>query len=120
MSDDVVATERSRARQLLDLGQLATGWREEAAVPGAASLGALDGFRLVSVDEDVRLSIYIYGEWGQGADTGAALEDMVNGDMYYAGSTINGRLLCFAVTNAESERGRQLVDQLLGALAGWE
>jgi hypothetical protein len=117
---DLVTAERSRARDLLSLGNLGIRWREEPVVPEPASLGALDGFRLVSDDGEVRLNIYVYAEWGQGAATGTALEEMVDGDVYYARNTINGRLLGFAVTNGNSERGRQLVDQVLGALAGWE
>jgi hypothetical protein len=118
--DHVVSTERSRAHQLLSVGELGVEWREERVVPDPASLGALDGFRLVSDDAEVRLNIYVYAEWGQGAAAGAALEEMVDGDVYYAGSTINGRLLCFAVTSTGSERGRRLVDDALGAFAGWE
>jgi hypothetical protein len=39
-------------------------WSEERVVPDPASLGALDGFRLVSGDAEVRLNIYVYAECG--------------------------------------------------------
>ena len=120
MAADVVAAERARAFDLLALGEFDTEWREEAAVPDAQSLGALDGFRLVSAGDQVRLSVYVYSRWGEGLDTGITLEEMVDGDVYYARSTTNGRLLCFALCNADSSSGRQLVDEVLGAMAGWE
>jgi hypothetical protein len=119
-NNDPTAAERSRAHNLLSLGDLGVEWSEEPVVPDAASLGALDGFRLVSDDGEVRLNIYVYAEWGQGYETGRTLQEMVDGDVYYATSTINGRLLCFAVANASSARGRELVDAALGAFAGWE
>jgi hypothetical protein len=118
--DDLVAAERSRAFDLLELAGLGSGWTEEPVVPDPSSLGARDGFRLVASDRDVRLNVYVYDEWGAGAVAGGALQEMVDGGVYYARSTVNGRLLCFAVTDIESAPGRELVDLALGALAGWE
>jgi hypothetical protein len=116
MSDD--AAERSRAHELLAHADLGEGWQEEAAIPEPASVGALDGFRLISADRTVRINVYVYRESGQGTATGEALTEMVDGDVYHAGSAVNGRLLCFAVASADSANGRRLVDEALAAMSG--
>jgi hypothetical protein len=120
MSADDVAAERARAHELLRLGDLDMTWTEEPAVPAPEDIGALDGFRVVSADGAVRISIYVYGSWGEGGAAGQALTEMVDGDEYHAQSTVNGRLMCFGVTAAGSASGCHLLDQALGALAGWE
>jgi hypothetical protein len=120
VNEEEVAAEKVRAHELLRLGDLGTSWTEETVVPAPDDIGAVDGFRLVSADGTVRLNLYVYERWGEGAEPGQALTEMVAGDEYHAGSTVNGRLMCFAVTAVDSPSGRHLLDQALGALAGWE
>ena len=72
-----------RAMRLLDHVRGEAVWREEPPVPDAASLGALDGFRLISSDEQVRINVYIYAELDEGTTTATALQEMTDGDVYH-------------------------------------
>jgi hypothetical protein len=118
--DDLVAGERARARELLTLAGIDADWVEEAAVPDAASLGALDAFRWRSRAPDVQLNVYVFADWGGGLVAGAALQDHVDGDQYYCRHVTNGRLLAVAIAASGDEAACRLADDSLSGLAGWE
>ena len=116
MTEVDVPGERARAMRLLDHVHGEAVWREEPPVPDAASLGALDGFRLISSDEQVRINVYIYAELDEGTTTATALQEMTDGDVYHPRATVHGRLLCFAVARADDPTGVRLVDGATAAM----
>ena len=106
MTADDIAAERARAlraaatrRPRHDVGRGGGGAGTRRT--SARSTGSGSSRRTVPS----AISIYVYEEWGAGGEAGQALTEMVDGDEYYAQSTVNGRLMCFAVTAADSAPG---------------
>jgi hypothetical protein len=118
--DALVNEERARALLLRGFAPGDTEWTDEAAVPDAASLGALDAFRWRARSADVVITVYVFAVWGGGLAAGEAIQDHVDGDQYHCRYVTNGRLLAVAIAPSADPAGRRLADQTLSALAGWE
>ncbi len=88
--------------------------------PAAEKVGALTGIGWLARAPDVRVNIYVFARQEQGIEVGKALQEMVDGDGYYARAAVNGALMFFAVTDTASPEARARLDDLMAAFAGLE
>lgn len=120
MDTDRIEAERQRAFALLAPERLGFALESTPPNPPPDGLGALAGLGWLARDPEVRVNVYIFETWGQGAEVAAALADMVDGDGYAAQATVNGALMFFAVADAKNPEARRRLNDLLSAFAGFE
>jgi len=120
MSADWIRTERQRALDLLSPAN--TGVTLEPTAPRVPPdrMGALDGFGLASRDPDVRVSVFIFAEWGAGAPRAASLQNLAEAEDREADTAINGALLFLGTINKDDLPARFLLNDLLSAFSGRE
>jgi len=120
VSADWIKAERERAIDLLSPAN--TGVSLEPAAPRVPpeQLGALDGFGLASREPDARVSVYVFAEWGAGAEHTALLENLAESDGREADTAINGALLFLGTIAKDDLPARLLLNDLLSAFSGRE
>lgn len=120
MSADWIRAERERALGLLSPAN--TGVTLESTAPRVppGRIGARDGFGLASPDPDVRVSVYVFAEWGAGAEHAVPLQNLVEAEGYETDTAINGALLFLGIIHQDDLPARFLLNDLLSAFSGRE
>ena len=92
---------------------------EAPADPPPGDIGALSGFGAAAPDHDLRLSAYVFDQWGGGHEQSEALVARAGAGGQLARAVVNGRLLLLATAGPADPHGFVLND-VCSAFAGRE
>jgi hypothetical protein len=120
MSADWIDSERQRALDLLAPAYTGVDVDPTDPDPAPEQLGALAGFGRRAPDSGVRLSVYVFEEWGQGEAHARAMEATPRTDGSTVRATVNGALLLVGVAREDNPEAPAVLARLVSAFAGWE
>ena len=123
MDSGWVESERQRAVALLAPERTGVLMQTVALNPLPEAVGALTGIGWSTDAPEVRVNVYLFGDWDQAGRVGAILTEMVDGGVYYARAATNGGLLFFAaarIDHPHPHETRARVDRLMSAFSGLE
>ncbi|MGH2457683.1 MAG: hypothetical protein ACRDIY_02320 [Chloroflexota bacterium] len=109
-----------RALDLLSPANAGVALEPAAPRVSPERIDALDGFGLVARDPDVEVSVYVYAEWGAGAQHVAALQSLAAAGGQEAETAINGALLFLGIIENDDLPARFRLNDLLSAFSGRE
>ena len=124
MAEDIAKEELGRARKLLSSKRLGEDLEETAPEQSPESVGALAGIGLrATKSPEVKASVYVFAEWGDGDRAAKQLQEKVPTDGWYVAQSTNGRLLFFGATRTDQPDGTAAqfhLAKLVSAFAGRE
>jgi hypothetical protein len=88
--------------------------------PLPAQVGALDGFGLQADGRDVRVSVYLYPQWGDGQEHAGSLLAAAEQSGRYAIVGVNGRLLFLGTARRDDVESEIVVNDLCSVFSGQE
>jgi hypothetical protein len=123
-AEDEVMEELERTRELLNAERTGVGLQEGQPEWSPESLGARAGLGFTASDPDLRVSVFVFDEWGGGGEAGNRLQEELSNDPgVYAAVGTNGRLLFVGHTRVDGPEGtgaKYRLADLLSAFSGRE
>jgi hypothetical protein len=113
-----VYDDLKRVRDQLGREGIACGSVPPDPLPG--QIGALDGFGLQADGRDVRVSVYLYPQWGDGQEHARPLLAAAEQSGRYAIVGVNGRMLFLGTARRDDIESEIVVNDLCSVFSGQE
>lgn len=124
MSGESIEEQLSRLESLLCPSRTRVTLEKTNPEHSPEELGALAGVGYLARNPDLRVSVYIFGDWGKHREVSKQLRSRFAGETgVYAQAVTNGPMLLFAHTRIDGPDGtaaKYRLDDIMSAFAGDE